>query len=144
LHITEVLVVHGEQIPHHDRRRGLCGQLRDPRGGRVDAHLQRHEVEAPLAGDDDLPVEHAALGQAGSQGIQELREVPLHGLLVPALEQEIVAVTKDQRAEPVPLRLVQPGAVLRQRGDPLRQHRFDGWFDGVAHAIIWPRAMPGG
>ena len=47
-------------------RRGPLGEQLDPARGRVDALLQRLEVEAPArgVGHDDLAVDDAALGQA--------------------------------------------------------------------------------
>ena len=45
---------------------GVClGEHPHPRVGRVDALLQRLEVQAVVGGDHDLAVDHAALGQFG-------------------------------------------------------------------------------
>ena len=98
--------------------------------------LQRLEVETVLAGDDDLAVEHAALGDARLQRLDELREVAVERPLVAALDEHLVAVAKDEGAEAVPLRLEDPAVVGRQLVDPSRQHWQERWVDGEVHEVI--------
>ena len=45
----EVLVAEGQQVERDETRRGLFGEQLDPAGGRMDALLQRVEVE-PVPG----------------------------------------------------------------------------------------------
>ena len=71
------------------------------------------EVEARRADDDDLAVEHAALGQVGQEGLDELGEVTRERLLVAAAELDLDAVAEDDAAEAVPLRLVDKTLLLR-------------------------------
>jgi hypothetical protein len=102
---TEVLVTDRQQVEGHERCGRLLGQLLDPRGRGVDAVEQRIEVEPPRTGDDDLAVHHAALGERGAEGSEDLREVAGHRALVPAPELHALAVAKDDGAEAVPLGL---------------------------------------
>ena len=99
----------------------LLGQHLDPRRRRVDAQQQRLEVEAAVARDDDLAVEHAALGQRGAERVGQLGEVAVQRLEVARLRVDLVAVAEDERPEAVPLRLEQPAVVGRQAvGRPWR------------------------
>ena len=59
----QVVVAEGQQVEGDERRRGLLGEQLHPRGGRVDALLQRLEIQPPLPRDDDLAVDDAALRQ---------------------------------------------------------------------------------
>ena len=61
-----VVVAEGEQVERDEGRRRLLGEHPHPRIGRVDALLQRLEVQAVVGGDDDLAVDHAALRQLGA------------------------------------------------------------------------------
>ena len=64
-----------QQVEGDERRRCRGGQEPYPRCGRMDPLQQRVEVEARPAGDHDLAVQHATLGQIGEQRRHELREV---------------------------------------------------------------------
>src|SRR5262245_20982047 len=88
--------------------------------------LQRVEVEALRPDDHDLAVEDTAVRQALEQRLVELREVPIERPRVAALEVELArAAAKDERAETVPRRLVQPSLPLRQLVRELCQHGLD-------------------
>src|SRR4029079_59879 len=126
---TEVLVTDRQQVEGHERCRRLLGQLLVPRGGGVDAVEQRIEVEPPRTGDDDLAIHHAALGERGAEGAEDLREVAGHRPLVPAPELHALAVAKDDGAEAVPLGLVDDVARRRELADQLREHRRDRRLD---------------
>jgi hypothetical protein len=104
--------------------RGLGGQQGDPAGGGVDAQQQRVPVQPPVGrvGDHDLGVDHAAGGQVGLDGGDQLREVAGQRLLLAAPELHLLAVAEHDGAEPVPLGLEAPGPV-GQVGDRLGQHR---------------------
>ena len=53
----------------------------------MDAQQQRLEVQAIGSRDDDLAVQHAALGESLPERPGHLREVPVERLEVAALEQ---------------------------------------------------------
>ena len=113
---------------------GVCsGEHRHAGRGRVDALLERLEVEPVGGGDDDLAVDHAPLGQLGAQRLDQLREVPGHRPLVAAADLDLVPVAEDQAPEAVPLRLV--GRARRDRRHGLGEHRCDGRHDGQVHAV---------
>src|SRR5690606_8162534 len=54
--VHEVLVAEGEQVEGDEGDRGPLGEHPDPGGGRVDALLQRVEVEGAAAAQHDLAV----------------------------------------------------------------------------------------
>ena len=86
---------------------GVClGEHPHPRVGRVDALLQRLEVQAVVGGDDDLAVDHAAFRQLGLDRGDELGEVAGHRPLVAAAQLDLVAVAEANRSESVPLGLI--------------------------------------
>jgi hypothetical protein len=122
-----------QEIEGDEGRRRLCGELRHPRGRRMQAHLQRLEVEPMLARDDDLSVDHAARGKAGQEAGAELREVTIEGFQVAALEIEVVAVTEHDRAEAVPLRFEEPPVARRHLRRELGQHRLYRRLDRESH-----------
>ena len=79
-------------------------------------HLQRIEVEPARRGDDDLAVEHAAVGQACEQRVVQLRKVAVERPQVAALDEHVVAAAEHDGAEAVPFRLVEePVAVGESR-----------------------------
>jgi hypothetical protein len=64
---SQIVVALGQQIEGHERRRELRRQLLHPRRRRVQAQLERREVESIVARDHDLAIEHHALGQRCEQ-----------------------------------------------------------------------------
>ena len=72
-------------------------------------------------------------GSAAASGVDQLGEVALERLLVAALDVDLVAVAKDERAKAVPLRLEQPAVAVGQVGDALGEHRRNRRRDGQAH-----------
>ena len=56
-----------EQVEGDERCRRLLRELRDARGGRMQAQLQRVEVEPVRRRDHDLAVDDAAVGQAARE-----------------------------------------------------------------------------
>src|SRR5215472_10116852 len=65
--VTKILFTQREQIPGDERSGPLRGEQLHARRGRVDAEEQSLETEPLAADDDDLPVDHAALGQPRGQ-----------------------------------------------------------------------------
>jgi len=57
-------------------------------------------------GDTDLAVEHHLLGQLGTRGVDDFREVPGEVFAAARTDVDLVAVTKDQRAKAIPLGFV--------------------------------------
>ena len=109
-----VVVAEGQQVERDEGRRRLLGEHAHPRVGRVDALLQRLEIQAVVGGDDDLAVDHAALRQLCLDRLDQFGEVPGHRPLVAAAELHLVAVAKTYRPEAVPLGLVDaPGGIVR-------------------------------
>src|SRR5258706_2329783 len=91
----------------------------------MDPEEERLELEPALTGDDDLPVEHAAIRERGQQRRVELRKVAIQRLQVTRLDVRLVAVAEDDRPEAVPLRLEEPAVALRQAIGRFGQHRLE-------------------
>jgi len=106
----------------------------------VDAQQQRLKVKAVWPGNDDLAIEHAALGQVRLERRRQLREVAIEGLEVAALDEHLVAVAEDDRAEAVPLWFEQPAVRLRDAVRKLREHGFKRWLERQTHlgdSSVW-------
>ena len=113
--VAQVLVAQREQVPGHERGRRLRGEQLHARRGGMDAQQQRLEVEAraaPRSRSRRRATQRA--GSAAASGRDELGEVAVHRLLVAALQQDLVAVAKHERAEAVPLGLEQPALAVGQ------------------------------
>ena len=132
-HRPEVLVAEREQVPGDERRGRLGGEHLDPRRGGMDPQQQRFEVEPVVAGDDDLAVEDAPIGQGRAERIGQLREVAIERLEVARLRVDLVAVAEDERPEAVPLGLEQPAVVGRQPVGRLGEHGFERGVEGECH-----------
>src|SRR4051812_38112752 len=89
----------------------------------MDALLQRPEVEAVVALDDDLAVDHGSLWKGVPDGFYDVGEVAGHRPLLAAADLDLVAVAEHDRAEAVPLGLVELAG--RDPCDRLREHRRD-------------------
>ena len=88
---------------------GIClGQKLHPRRRRMNAELQRLEIEPAILGDDDFAIEHAAIGQLRPQRLEQLGKIAIQRFLIAALDQDLVPVAEDQRAKPIPFRLEDP------------------------------------
>jgi hypothetical protein len=133
--LAQILVAQREQVPGHERRGRLRGQELHARSGGMNAQEQRLEVEPAGAHDDDLAVDDAALGQRAGQRFHELGEVPVHRLLVAALQQDLVAVAEHEGAKPVPLGLEQPALTGGKPVGGAGQHRLDRRVERQAHGL---------
>ena len=140
--IGQVLVAQRQQVERDEAGRRLLGQQVHPAGRGVDAllqHLELQRVALPVQ-HHDLAVDHRPLREVGQHRVDQLREVAGHRALVAAADLDLGAVPEDDRAEAVPLGLVQlSGGDLRLR---LGQHRLHRRHHGQVHPAILP-AAPG-
>ena len=130
-----------KQIEEHDGGRDLLRQQLHARGRRMKAQLQRFEIEPAAPGDHDFAVQHATLGQLRAQRIEQFGEVAVERLLVAALDQDLVAVAKNQRAKSIPFRFEDPAVAFREFADALGEHgqnRADLREAARSHATIHP------
>src|SRR5215470_4457221 len=96
----------------------------------MNTELQRFEVQRGFPRDDDFAVEHRASRQLLADRIEQLGEISVERFLVAALDQYFVAVSKDQRAKTVPLRLKDPVSFRRKLSDSFCEHRQNGRING--------------
>jgi hypothetical protein len=80
----------------------------------MQSQLQRVEIEPLRRRDDDLAVDDATGGQQTKQRLVQLGKVAVQRPQIAALDEHIVITSKDDGAEPVPLRLVEQVAVFRK------------------------------
>src|SRR5204863_114001 len=73
--LAAVVAAEGEQVEHDEEGGRLAPQPLDPRGRRVQPREERSEVEATVARDDDLTVEHEASLRERGERLDELGEV---------------------------------------------------------------------
>src|SRR5213083_3587295 len=109
----------------------------------MNAKLQCFEVERAISGDDDFAVDHGARRQLRSKRPQQFGEVPVQRFFITALDKDLVAVAKNQRAKPIPFGLEDPLSSSRKFSDALGKHRQNRRIDGKLHASIlylagWP------
>jgi hypothetical protein len=114
----------------------LAGEELDPRGGGMDAELERVEIEMAAVGDDEFTVEDAVGGELGAEGVEELGEIAVEGFLVAALDEDFVAVFEDEGSEAIPLGLEDPVTGGGDFGDALGEHGQDGRIDGQVHGVV--------
>ena len=87
--------------------------------------LKRIEIKPMCSGNHDLAIEHAIGRQIVEQRLPQLGKVAVKRAQIPALNVEVGLMSKDDRAKPVPLRLVKKATSLGQRLRQFRQHRLD-------------------
>ena len=129
-----VVVAEGEQVERDEGRGRVFGEHPHPRIGRVDALLQRLEVQAVVGGDDDLTVDHTPLRQLGLGRRDQFGKVAGHRPLVAAAQLDLIGVAEADGPEPVPFRLI--GRIGRDRRNRLGQHRRDRRHHGQVHGFI--------
>ena len=124
-----------QQVKADERCRRLLRELRHPRRGRMEPHLQRIEIEPMGRRDHDLSVDHTALGQLFEQRLVQLREVTVERPQIAALNEKVRGAAKNNGSEPVPFRLVEKRSLGGQGVGQLGQHRLDRRGDGkcIAH-----------
>ncbi len=131
----QIPVAHRQKIEGDEGGGRRLGEQGDARGGGVDALGQGIEVEPRRPGDDDLPVDDAAVGQVLQQGAAQLGEVPVQRLLVATAEHDVGAVAKDDATEPVPLGLIGEAFLLGKLTDELGQHGGHRRVHGKRHRL---------
>ena len=139
---AQIPVALAEQIEEYDRRRDLLRQKLHARRGRMNAELQRIEIEPAVLGDDDFAIEHAAGRQLRPQRLEQFGEIAIQRLLIAALDQDFVAVAEDQRAKPIPLRFENPCSGGGQFVDSLGEHRQDRRVYRKVHASCYTAGLP--
>ncbi len=124
--VQEALSANCQQVKRDKGSRSALRELLDPRGRRVEAHLQAAEVEPMFRRHHDLAVHHGTARQLLEKDGVQLGEVAIEGSQRAALDVDIVRAPEDDRAKPVPLGLKQKVAVLRDLIGDLGEHGFDG------------------
>ena len=102
----------------------------------MEAKLQRVEVESSWRRNHDLAVHDDAGRDLCEDGVVHVGKVPIERLQIAALDVDVIAAAKDDRAKAVPLRLVQERSARRQRVGQLCEHRLDRRHDGNARPGI--------
>src|SRR5689334_16738877 len=91
----------------------------------MEPQLQLLELEPAVSRDDDLSVEHTALRQLRAERDDELGKIAIERLEIAALREDVVAVAEHERAEAVPLRLVDPSRPFRELVTRRGEHRLE-------------------
>src|SRR5215207_746859 len=104
----EVLAAVYEDVEGDERRRRLTRQHVDARDGWMNPLQEGVEIEALTTGDHDFAIDDDAGFEIGAQAGLDLRKVAPQRPQIATLNDQRIAVPEDERAESVPLRLVQP------------------------------------
>lgn len=134
---AKIAIALAEQIEEDTGCRNFLGQQFYPRGGRMNAQLKSVEVEAAFAGDHKFTVKHTLCRKVLAKWIKHLGEVTVERLLVPALDEDLIAIPKDKYSKAVPFGFVDPFALRRHFGNALGEHGEYGRVDGEVHARGW-------
>jgi hypothetical protein len=124
--VQQALSTRREKVERDEGRRCLLRELGDSGFRRMQPQLERVEVEPGRGRDDDLPIDHAVRREPLEQGVVQLGEVAVQRPQVAALDVDVRCPPKDDGPEAVPLRLVQEGALRRDRLGQCCEHRRDG------------------
>jgi len=133
---AQVALPDTEEIEEDAGCGGLLGEQLDPGCRGVDAQLEGVEVEMAAVGDDEFAVEGALLGQLAAKRVEHFGEVAVKGFLIAALEEDFVAVAKDEYAEAIPLGLVDPVALGGNGVNAFGEHGEDGRVCGEVHDVV--------
>ena len=63
--------------------------------GRMDAQLERIEIQSTVTCNHNLAVEDATIRQLRQQWLDQLGKIPVQRLLIATLDQEICPIAKD-------------------------------------------------
>ncbi len=141
---AEIAAIGGQKIEPDESRRNLRRQFRDARRGRMQAHLQRVEVEGVASRDDDLAVDDGPGRQLRDRGLVKLGKISIERPQVPALDEDVRGAAKDDGAKAVPLGLVEKVA-RRDLVGKFREHRLDRGLDreGIWHTALFAGTVQG-
>jgi hypothetical protein len=131
--VAQIALLIAQEVEEYAGCWGLLGEQFYARCGGMDAQLESAEVEVAVVGDDEFAIKDASLGKLVANGIEHLGEVAVKGFLVAALEEDLVAIAKDEDAKAVPFGLVDPVAFGGDGFDSLGEHGKDGRIDGELH-----------
>ena len=96
----------------------------------MQAHLESVEVQAVRRGDHDLAIQNRAVRQPGPKCVVQLRKIPIERLEIAALDEDLVAATKDNGAKAVPLGFEEKPVADRDLRGELGEHGLDWRRDG--------------
>jgi hypothetical protein len=99
----------------------------------VDTQLKRFEVQPAGSHNHDLTIQHATLRKLRSERLEELGIITGERLLVPALDEYLVAIPKHERSETVPFRFKDPISIGGELTDCFGEHRQDRWIYRKMH-----------
>src|SRR5260370_39448289 len=99
----KIPIAQAKQVKEHERRWSLLGQKIHTLCRGMEPKLERVEVEAVVLNDHNLSVEDAARRQRRTYRLQQLRKIAVERPFVAALDQDLIAARKHQRAKPIPL-----------------------------------------
>ena len=102
----------------------------------MNAKLESIKVQSPLVRDDEFAVEYGLCRELVAERIDHLGEVSIEGFLIPALDENLVAIPKDENAKAVPLWLVDPFTLPRHLIDALGEHGEKWRVDGKVHVQV--------
>ena len=136
---AQVVLPVAEEIEEDEGGGRLLREQFDARCGGMDAELKGVEVEFSVVGNDEFAVEDALFRKLIANRAEHLGEVAVEGLFVAALEQNFVAIAKDEDAEAIPFGLIDPVAFRRDGVDALGEHGKNGRVDGELH--FWRNAI---
>ena len=100
---------------------------------RVKTKLERFEVQPAGPHNHDFAIQNAAVRKLRFQRLEQLGIVAGERLLIPALDEDLIAVSEDERAKSVPFRFEYPAVAGRQLTDRFGEHGQDRWIDREMH-----------
>ena len=104
---AQVASVGGQQIEGYELGRRLLRQPGDTRCRRMQAELQRVEVQTAGRGDHDFAVDDAPRRQRVEKRGVQLGKVAIERTEIAALDEHVGSAAKHEGAKPVPLGLEQ-------------------------------------
>lgn len=100
----------------------------------MDAELESIEVEAAFSGNDEFTIEDAFGWELLTKRVKHFGEVAVEGLFIATLKEDFIAVAKQEDAEAVPLRFVDPVAFRGDGVNAFGEHGEKRRVDGEVHA----------
>lgn len=84
-------------------RRRLRRQYLDTTVSRMNALLQRFEIQTGFGSDDDLAVQHTSIRKFKPGCFDKVGEVARHQPFIPASQLDVIAISKTYASEAIPL-----------------------------------------